>query len=185
MNKSTQFNKLKKQILKINLPFQNTAHNLVLGRGNLNAQILLLGEAPGKNEDLQGLPFVGNAGKFLDQLLSSVNLTEADIFISNIAFYRPPKNRQPTKKELAEFLPFVKQLIQLIDPKIIVLLGRTPLSLFLPEQKISEVHGKAKKINWNNKELFILPLFHPAAALYMRNLKPVLEKDFKEIRKII
>lgn len=185
MNKQERFKKLAQKIKKQDLPFKKESTNLVLGRGNLDAQILFLGEAPGKNEDLEGKPFVGSAGKFLNNLLESVGLSEDDIFISNVVFYRPPKNRQPRPKELAEFTPFIDQIIKLVDPGIIVTLGRTPLSKFLPNKKVSEIHGKVQKIVWNNKQIYVLPLYHPAAALYVRNLKPTLEKDFKQIKKII
>lgn len=167
------------------LPLKQTAANLVFGHGNPNAKIIFLGEAPGKNEDEKALPFVGAAGKVLDQLLESINLKREDIFISSVVHYRPPKNRQPKPSEIAAFSKYVDQIIEIINPKIIATLGNFSLKKFLPDAKISEVHGKAAKIKFNGKDLTIIPLYHPAAVLYKRDLQKTLEEDFKEISKLL
>lgn len=167
------------------LPLKDTATNLVFGFGNPEAKIILLGEAPGKNEDEKALPFIGAAGKVLDQLLESINLKREDIFISSVVHYRPPKNRQPKPSEIKAFAKYVDKIIEIIDPKIIATLGNFSLKKFLPDAKISEVHGKSEKINLNGKEIILIPLYHPAAVLYKRDLQKTLEEDFKEISKYI
>jgi uracil-DNA glycosylase len=164
------------------LPLKETSANLVFGHGNPDAKIIFLGEAPGKNEDEKGLPFIGAAGKILDQLLESINLERGDIFISSVIHYRPPKNRPPKPDEIKAFSRYVDQIIEIINPKIIATLGNFSLKKFLPNTKISEVHGKAQKITVNGKETILIPLYHPAAVLYKRDLKKTLEEDFKTIR---
>lgn len=163
------------------LPLKDTASNLVFGHGSVNAKILFLGEAPGKNEDEQALPFVGAAGKILDQLLKSIDLSRDDIFISSVVHYRPPRNRQPKPFEVEAFSKYVDQMIEIIDPKIIATLGNCSLNKFLPKAKISEIHGIAQEIELNGKKGLIIPLYHPAAVLYKRTLEKILEKDFLEI----
>lgn len=141
----------KKQLLDVlkekekndpNLPLIDTSTNLVFGDGSAEAKVLFLGEAPGKNEDEQALPFVGAAGKILDQLLKSINLNREDIFISSVVHYRPPKNRQPKPQEIEAFSVYVDQIIKIIDPKVIATLGNFPLQKFFANGKISELHGK-------------------------------------------
>lgn len=164
-----------------NLPLKDTATNLVIGAGNPDAEIVFVGEAPGKNEDEKGLPFVGAAGKVLDQLLASIDLKREDIFITSVLHYRPPKNRQPKPAEIAAFSKYLDEIIKIIDPKIIATLGNFSLHKFLPRAKISEVHGKVEKINWHGKEIIVIPLYHPAAVLYRRDLLKTLERDFEII----
>jgi len=167
------------------LPLKDTATNLVLGEGNPNAKVLFIGEAPGKNEDLQGLPFVGAAGKVLSQLLESIDLKREDVFISSVVHYRPPKNRQPKPNEIKAFEKYVNRIIEIINPKVIATLGNFSLKKFLPNAKISEVHGKSQKINFNGKDITIIPLYHPAAVLYRRDLQKTLEEDFLVIKQYI
>lgn len=182
MDKKITLKNLKTQVLKDkNLPFKNTANNLVMGDGSINPKVLFLGEAPGKFEDLSGKPFVGQAGKLLDKLLQSINLKREDVFITSVLMYRPPKNRDPKPDEIKSFEPYLDELIKILNPKIIVTLGRFSLNKFLPEVKISKVHGQPKKINWQGLDLTILPLYHPAAALRRGSIKEVLEKDFQKI----
>lgn len=177
-----QIELIKSQALKDNsLPFSKTATNLVIGDGNPNANIFFLGEAPGKFEDLKGLPFIGQAGKILDKLLASIQLKRADVFITSVLWYRPPKNRDPKLNEIDSFKPYLDQLIKVINPKIIVTLGRFSLNKFLPGAKISEVHGKAQKAKLNGREVTIIPTYHPAAALYKRSMLDLLLQDFQQI----
>lgn len=167
------------------LPLKETANNLVFGFGNPDAEILFLGEAPGKNEDLQGLPFIGAAGKVLDQLLQSINLKREDIFISSVVHFRPPKNRPPKPSEIKAFEKYVDEIIKIIDPKVIATLGNFSLKKFLPDKTISAVHGKAFEIEFQKKKRIIIPLYHPAAVLYKRDLQKTLEEDFKEICRLL
>lgn len=185
MDKQGLLDQLKlKEERDLNLPLRDPASNLVFGFGNPDAKIILIGEAPGRNEDEQGLPFVGAAGKILDQLLKSIHLNRDDIFISSVLHYRPPKNRQPKPSEIAAFSKYVDQIIEIIDPKIIATLGNFSLHKFLPKLKISEIHGAATEIEFQGKKRIIIPLYHPAAVLYKRDLLKTLEKDFQIIKKL-
>lgn len=161
------------------------ARNLVMGDGNLDADIVFIGEAPGKNEDEQGLPFVGAAGKFLNEMLASINLDRKDVYITNIVKYRPPNNRDPFPEEKAAFWPFLLKQLQIIQPKIIITLGRHSMEYFLPGMKISDVHGQPKRVQFGDHKIVILPLFHPAAALYNGGLRQTLLDDFANVPKVI
>lgn len=165
------------------------ATQLVFGDGNPDAQIMFVGEAPGKNEDAAGLPFVGAAGKFLNEMLESIGMSRKDVYITNIVKYRPPNNRDPMPDEKLAFLPYLKKQIAIIMPKIIVTLGRHSGLAFLPELYISGDHGKPKRVKvlLENKEtsLVILPLYHPAAALYNGGLRQTLLDDFAAIPQIL
>ena len=158
-----------------------TATQLVFGVGNPNSALMFIGEAPGKNEDLQGEPFVGAAGKFLNEMLASIGLTRSDIYISNIVKYRPPDNRDPTPAEIAEFVPYLKQQIAVIRPKLVIFLGRHSMNVFLPELRISQAHGKPVR---KGGQVY-LPLFHPAAALYNGGMRDTLLADFSLIPAIL
>lgn len=162
-----------------------TATNLVLGDGNSNADIVFIGEAPGKNEDQQGLPFVGAAGKFLNEMLASIGLDRGDVYITNIVKYRPPNNRDPLPDEKKAFWPYLVQQIDVIEPQVIVTLGRHSMEYFLPDQKISQIHGEPKRISFGEKKVVILPLYHPAAALYNGGMRETLIEDFGRIPAII
>lgn len=161
--------------------------NVVPGSGNPKAEILFIGEGPGKNEDLQALPFVGASGKFLEEMLGLIDLKRSDIFITNVVKCRPPNNRDPLPDEIkicsSNYL--VKQILD-INPKLIITLGRHSMNFFFPDKKISEVHGKkllAKK--QNGKMQAFLPLYHPAAALYNGSMREVLKQDFAKIPLIL
>lgn len=158
-----------------------TATQLVFGAGNPTAEIMFVGEAPGKNEDLQGEPFVGAAGKFLNEMLASIGLERKDIYISNIVKYRPPDNRDPTPEEIAEFKPYLIEQIEVIKPKLVVFLGRHSMNVFLPELKISQAHGQPVR---KGGQVY-LPLFHPAAALYNGGMRATLLADFALIPAIL
>lgn len=150
-----------------------TRTNAVPGSGSANGGILIIGEGPGFNEDEQGLPFVGRSGKLLDQLLAEVPIAREDIFITNVVKCRPPDNRDPLPDEVAACRPYLERQMELIDPKVVVTLGRVSMLRFYPEGKISEDHGKI--LEWEGRILF--PLYHPAAGLRNPAIKKELQKD--------
>ncbi len=158
-----------------------TATQLVFGDGNPDSQIVFIGEAPGKNEDLQGKPFVGAAGKFLNEMLEMIDLKREDVYITNIVKYRPPGNRDPLPDEKTAFLPYLESQLEVIQPVVVVTLGRHSLNCFLPDLSISQVHGQPKRF----KGRVYLPLFHPAAALYNGAMRQTLIDDFALIPAII
>jgi DNA polymerase len=167
------------------------ATQLVFGDGNPDANIVFIGEAPGKNEDLQGVPFVGAAGKFLNEMLGLIDLKREDVYITNIVKYRPPNNRDPLPEEKKAFLPYLQSQLEVIQPKVLVTLGRHSMNCFLPDLQISQVHGQPKRIklqlkdNSDTLEVVIMPLFHPAAALYNGSMRQTLIDDFMLIPAII
>ncbi len=155
--------------------------NAVPGEGNIHSKILFIGEAPGENEDRDGIPFCGRSGKLLDELLDSINLKRKDIFITNIVKCRPPQNRDPSEDEIKSCSPYLKIQIKLINPTVICTLGRYSTSLFLKDRKISQIHGKVFKYG----EYRIIPLYHPAVGLYNPNMRPILKEDFQIIKTLI
>lgn len=161
------------------------ATNLVLGDGNLDADIVFIGEAPGKNEDEQGLPFVGAAGKFLNEMLAQAGMERSDVYITNIVKYRPPNNRDPLPEEKAAFWPYLLKQLQIIKPKVVVTLGRHSMEYFLPDMKISQIHGQPKRIQFGDDKLIVVPLYHPAAALYNGSLRQTLIDDFLHVPIVI
>lgn len=162
-----------------------TATNLVIGDGNLNADIVFIGEAPGKNEDEQGIPFVGAAGKFLNEMLAAAEMERTDVYITNIVKYRPPENRDPTPDEKKAFWPYLLKQLQIIQPKVVITLGRHSMEYFLPDMKISQIHGQSKRIQFGDDQLVIVPLYHPAAALYNGSLRQTLIDDFLNVPVIL
>ncbi len=154
----------------------------VFGDGSPKAQIVFIGEAPGKDEDLQGKPFVGRSGKFLSEMLESIKMRREDIYITNVVKYRPPENRDPELDEIEECLPWLMEELNFIKPIIIIFLGRHAMQRFFPSEKISVVHGKLlhKKIPGFDTQYFF-PLYHPAAALYNGSMRETLMEDFKKI----
>jgi uracil-DNA glycosylase len=157
------------------------ATQLVFGDGSPDAELVFIGEAPGKNEDEQGLPFVGAAGRFLDEMLAGIGLKRSDIYITNIVKYRPPGNRDPYPDEKAAFLPFLRSQLEVIAPKLVVTLGRHSMDSLLPGLQISKVHGQPKRY----KGQVYLPLFHPAAALYNGAMRQTLIDDFTRIPSVL
>lgn len=186
-DKEQLLDQIKADILEENIcpNLAKTATNLVMGDGNADADIVFIGEAPGKNEDLQGLPFVGAAGKFLNEMLAGIGLKRQDIYITNIVKYRPPNNRDPLPEEKKAFWPYLVRQLKVIQPKIVVTLGRHSMEYFLPNQKISVIHGQPKRVTFGDGKLVILPLFHPAAALYNGGMRQTLIDDFNAIPLII
>lgn len=195
MNKQEELEKVKLQILnELKCPLKDAANNIVFGKGNSNAQILFIGEAPGEKEDMQGIPFVGKSGKQLDKLLNKIDLTIDDVYIANILKYRPPKNRDPTKEEIKSHTPYLIEQIKIIKPKIIATLGNYSTKFILANFEIdqmkkidgiSELHGIEHKINLNGFETIVIPIYHPAAQMYNPKVKEHFENDFKIIAKII
>ena len=189
--KSAAIEKLRQEILeqKVCSDLAKQAKNLVMGDGDLDADIVFIGEAPGKNEDEQGLPFVGAAGKFLNEMLESAGLKREEVYITNIVKYRPPNNRDPEPEEKREFWPFLLKQLEIIQPQIIATLGRHSMEYFLPDARISVVHGKPRRIHamadGREFEWVIMPLFHPAAALYNGAMRETLMEDFAKLPSII
>ncbi len=155
----------------------DTRINAVPGDGSTNAAVMFIGEGPGKNEDEQGLPFVGRAGKLLDTLLDEVPLRRDDVFITNVVKCRPPSNRDPEPDEVAACLPYLEAQIELIDPRVIVTLGRHSMLRFYPQGKISNDHGRIINIG----KRVLLPVYHPAAALRNPRLNETLRADMRRI----
>jgi uracil-DNA glycosylase family 4 len=162
-----------------------TAKNLVMGDGDINADIVFIGEAPGKKEDETGLPFIGAAGKFLDEMLITAGMKRSDVYITNIVKYRPPNNRDPLTEEKKAFWPYLMRQLDIIRPKIVVTLGRHSMEYFLPDNKISTIHGKPQRIAFGQNNIVIVPLYHPAAALYNGSLRATLIEDFMKLPTII
>ena len=154
------------------------ATQLVMGDGRADADIVFIGEAPGKNEDLQGKPFVGAAGTFLDEMLAAAQLRRQDIYITNIVKYRPPNNRDPLPEEKRAFWPYLMRQLQIIQPKVVITLGRHSGMAFIPDLAISRDHGNPRWAQFNELKILVIPLYHPAAALYTGALRQTLIDDF-------
>lgn len=154
-----------------------TRNKSVPGEGPSDAEILLIGEGPGQNEDMQGRPFIGAAGKFLSELLAQAGLKREDVWITNVVKSRPPGNRDPLPDELAACGEFLDRQIAALNPKIIITLGRFSMGKYMPGAKITQVHGQMKRIG----DRFIVPMFHPAAALHQAALKPAIMADFAKL----
>ncbi|HBI34105.1 MAG TPA: uracil-DNA glycosylase [Candidatus Moranbacteria bacterium] len=187
MTKKEQLKKLNNQILKCHrCTLKLGCSNIVFGAGNPEAQIIFIGEAPGKKEDEIGVPFVGSSGRILDKMLASIKIKREEFYLTNICKCRPPENRDPLPEEVKECWPYLKKQIAIIQPKIIVTLGKYALNSFLPTAKISEVHGKIinveiKKIG----KIKLFPLHHPAAARINRKTKALFEEDFQKIPNLL
>ena len=153
----------------------------VPGEGPANARIMFIGEGPGFHENEQGRPFVGAAGKFLDELLAKIGMQRQEVFIGNVVKCRPPGNRDPLPQELAACSEYLERQIQAINPKVIVTLGRYSMAHYLPNAKISEVHGQAMKI----KGRLVVAMYHPAAALHQQSLRSTIEADFARLPELI
>jgi len=182
--KSEKLNNLKKKIQAIkNCDLKKNATNLVFGDGNINSKIMIIGEGPGANEDAEGKPFVGRAGKLLDKMLASIKLDRNKVYISNVVNYRPPENRKPTEVEIERYLPYIETHIQIINPKILVLLGSTALNTLIGnEVVISKARGK-----WMQKEIgtikpWVIASFHPAFLMRQPEQKKLAWIDLKMIR---
>src|SRR4051794_10888960 len=153
----------------------------VPGEGPADARVMLIGEAPGWNEDQQGRPFVGAAGKFLEELLARAGLQRSDVFITNVVKSRPPGNRDPLLDEIAACAPYLERQIEVIDPDVIVTLGRFSMARWFPGERISRIHGQSKRVG----RRLIVPMYHPAAALHQQALRSTIEEDFGRLPKIL
>ena len=160
------------------------ATQLVMGDGSADADIVFIGEAPGKQEDIQGLPFVGASGRFLNDMLAAANLERSDVYITNIVKYRPPENRDPSPEEKRDFWPYLIRQLEIIQPKVIITLGRHSGMCFIPDLVISRDHGHARKVKYQDSEYLVIPLYHPAAALYNGSMRQVLIDDFLAASKL-
>ena len=186
MSKNEELQKLKEEMEKDNsLPLKKSDTNLVFGVGDPESKILAVGEGPGYWENLKGEPFVGNAGKFLDQLLTSINIPRGSIYITNVVHHRPPENRDPIPSEIAAYGKYLDEMIKIIDPKIILTLGRFSMAKFLPNARISSVHGKVHRVNWGDKEIVVIPMYHPAAALRNGEVMRAEKEDFLKLPQIL
>ncbi|HSE61458.1 MAG TPA: uracil-DNA glycosylase [Candidatus Saccharimonadales bacterium] len=182
-DKQTRLDQIAADIAKDNIcpDLAKTATHMVPGEGNPDADIVFIGEAPGKNEDLTGRPFIGAAGKFLTELLEGIGLRREDVFITSIVKYRPPNNRDPLPKEKEESWPYLLRQLRVIEPKLVVTLGRHSMGYFVPNQTITEAHGKV----FTGGEWPVLPIFHPAAALYNGKMRQVVIDDFIQLKQAL
>lgn len=162
-------------------PLAETRTNAVPGEGPLNAEVLLIGEAPGMNEDKQGRPFVGQAGQFLEELLAAAGLKRQEVYICNVLKCRPPANRDPAPDEIAACRDYLDEQIEMVDPLVVVTLGRFSMAKWFSGQTISRIHGTVKEADGR----FVVPMFHPAAALHQQNLRPTILNDFRMVPAVL
>ena len=191
LSKKEMLKKIEEDCRKASLPLKEGATNLVFGKGSPEADIMFIGEAAGRNEDEQGIPFVGAAGKNLDSLLEKVGLTLNDVYIANILKYRPPENRNPLLEEIKAHTPWLIEQIKQVKPKVICSLGNYSTKFFLASgnvgemdsmQGITQVHGKVKMLDFYGLKIKLIPLFHPAAIIYNRSLVGMWEKDMSIVK---
>lgn len=160
--------------------FRTSTHG-VPGEGNAEARVMFIGEGPGWHEDQQGKPFVGNSGKFLTELIEHAGLKREDVFITNIVKHRPPSNRDPLPDEIAACSVYLERQIDVIDPEVIVTLGRFSMSKYFPGERISRIHGKPKQVG----NRLVVPMYHPAAALHNGSLRATVEEDFGRLPRFL
>lgn len=167
------------------LPLKTGATQLVFGVGSPETKILLIGEGPGYWEDQKGEPFVGNAGKLLDSSLQSIKLPRREVFITNVVHHRPPNNRDPLPEEITAYGCYLDKIIEIISPKVIVTLGRFSMAKFLPNVKITLVHGNPYGVDWKERQIVVVPMFHPAAALRGAEVMRMFREDFLKLPEIL
>jgi uracil-DNA glycosylase len=167
------------------LPLATTLEDIVPGEGNPAAEVILIGEAPGANEQQQRRPFVGRSGQLLRKVLAEIGLPPAETYIANIVKARPPENRDPSPAEIKAYQPYLDEEINIIKPTLIVTLGRFSMAKFLPDVRISQVHGKLHRMSWQEKTLYVLPMYHPAAALRGTKIKNIFTDDMRKIPKAV
>lgn len=186
MNNYNKLHKLKDEMEKDDLlPLKKGATQLVFGIGNTEAKILCVGEGPGRMEDKEGLPFVGPAGKLLDKLLILSGLERKKVFITNVVHHRPPNNRDPEPDEISAYGKYLDKIIKILDPKVIITLGRFSMAKFLPNVFISSVHGEKHNVVWKDKPLIVFPMYHPAASLRNGAILEQEKKDFFKMGKLL
>jgi len=183
-SKLQKLNKLKTNIKLIkNCDLKKSATNLVFADGNINSKIMIIGEGPGANEDLEGKPFVGRAGKLLDKMLAAIKLDRTKVYISNVVNYRPPENRKPTEFEINRYLPYLKNHIEIINPKILLLLGSTALNALIGDESvISKARGKWVQKKIGTAKPWVIASFHPAFLMRQPEQKKLAWIDLKMIR---
>jgi len=183
-NKEEKLKKLKDSLKNIkNCHLKKNATNLVFSDGNNKSKIMIVGEGPGANEDKEGLPFVGRAGQLLDKMLLSINLDRKNVYITNVVNYRPPENRKPTEEEIARYLPYLTKHIEIINPKILILLGSTALNTIIGNQEvISKARGKWIEKKIGKCSTLVIPSFHPAFLMRQPEQKKFAWIDLKMIR---
>ena len=162
-------------------PLARTRGHAVPGEGPLDAEFMFIGEAPGQNEDRQGRPFVGAAGQFLEELLAAAGLRRSEVYICNVLKCRPPNNRDPLPGEIEACRDYLDEQIDLIDPLLIITLGRFSMAKFFPNQSISRIHGHVK----DTAGRFYVPMYHPAAALHQQSLRETILNDFRQLPGIL
>jgi len=181
-DKKQQLEEISRQVTTCQkCPLYKNTTNPVPGEGNPEAEIMFIGEGPGFNEDQQGRPFVGQAGKLLDILLADIKIERSDVFIANVVKHRPPENREPLPEEMGVCQDYLDRQIEIIRPKMIVTLGRFSMMKFIPDGKISQIHGLARNVEFKGRKIMILPMFHPAAALRGNEVMQKLKADFFKI----
>lgn len=187
MDAQNRLDQLAAEIIEQNIcpELKEQAIQLVMGDGNPSADIVFIGEAPGKKEDIEGKPFIGAAGKFLNVMLEQAGMDRGDVYITNIVKYRPPNNRDPLPAEKAAFLPYLLRQLAIIQPKVVITLGRHSMEYFLPGAKIGDVHGEAVNVVIEDHEFIVMPLYHPAAALYNGGLRQTLIDDFLKVPELV
>lgn len=186
MNAAQKLQHLQQEIIAQNIcpELAAQATQLVMGSGNPRAKIVLIGEAPGKKEDAEGKPFVGASGRFLDEMLQAADMARTDVYITNIVKYRPPNNRDPSREEIAAFWPYLLRQLEIINPRVVITLGRHSGACFIPKLVISEAHGQTRPVTVGEHECTLIPLYHPAAALYNGSMRQVLIDDFLAAAKV-
>ena len=186
-SKGKELQELKQLITNIkNCELKKNSTNIVFSDGNPNAKIMIIGEGPGANEDLEGVPFIGKTGELLDKMLLSINLDRDNVYITNVVNYRPPENRDPTEEEIIRYLPYLTKHIEIIDPKILILLGSTALNTIIgSDQIISDVRGKWIEKKIGKCKTSIIASFHPAFLMRQPDQKAMSWIDLKMIRKKI
>lgn len=186
MGKKEELEKLKERMkADESLPLRRGATNLVFGVGSPDTKILLVGEGPGYWEDQKAEPFVGNAGMLLNKLLLLGKLERKDVYITNVVHHRPPNNRDPEQAEIDAYGKYLDSMIEIIKPKVIVTLGRFSMGKFLPGTRITSIHGKPHKIKWKDREITVVPMYHPAAALRRNDIMEETKEDFRKLPEIL
>ena len=186
MDKALELRKIKEAMEgDTKLPLIKKPEDIIPSDGNPNAKIMFIGEAGGYYESIQRKPFVGAAGQLLTRLLKGIGIEREEVYISNMVKTRPPENRDPLPEELRAFEKYLDQEIEIIEPKVIVTLGRFSMAKFLASARITSVHGKVHRINWNGKEIVLVPMYHPAAALRNTDIMFQIKQDFFKLPKIL
>lgn len=186
MSKIEELEQVKKDMeADKNLPLVSKPEDVIPGNGNPEAKIVFIGEAGGYHESVQRKPFVGQAGMLLNKLLDSINIKREDVYITNMIKARPPDNRDPLPEELSIWGKYLDRELEIINPKVIITLGRFSMGKFLPGARISSVHGKPQSVNWRGKEILVVPMYHPAAALRNGSVMADEKEDFLKLPEIL